>query len=257
MKNKILFFMLMVSMTAGLLAQCMEASSDEGVSVVGYIQSQFEYKQSDDEDADDYMGFTFNRARLGFLGSIPYDFSYYIIVELSPFVTEAGQPFLLDGFITYSRLAPYAKLSMGQFKSPFSLELNTPCQSLHTIKRSKVVNTLVYPDRDLGVLLQGNYDVNDYAKFKYAMSLTNGNGVGVKDDNPNKVFAGRLVYNAMDMVSIGGSYRFGKYYNVITAPEEDERTRVAGEFEFKYSDILVQAEYIQAEDKGSYTTGGG
>ncbi|NOR45346.1 MAG: hypothetical protein GQ534_07135 [Candidatus Delongbacteria bacterium] len=258
MKKILVLSFLIVLSISPLFSQCMEPSSDdEGVSVMGYIQTQFEYKQSADEDVDAYMGFTFNRARIALLGSIPYDFSYYMVLEFSPFVTEGGLPYLLDGFITYSRLAPYAKISMGQFKSPFSLELNTPCQGLHTIKRSKVVNTLAYPDRDLGILIQGNYDVNDYAKFKYAMSFTNGNGIGEKDNNQNKAFAGRLVYNAMDMISIGGSYKFGKYYNVQTIPVEDEKSRIAGEFEFKGYDILVQAEYIQSEDKGSYTTGGG
>ena len=250
----ILSFLIIATLTT-LFAQCMEASSDEGVSVVGFMQPQFEYKQID--DADGYVGFAFNRARLGVVGNIPYDFSYYLMIEFSPFASVDGVPYLLDGFATYSRLAPYAKISMGQFKSPFSLELNTACQSLHTIKRSLVVRTLASPDRDLGILIQGNYDMAEYAKFKYALAFTNGNGVGVKDDNQNKVIAARLVYSPMDMFSVGGSYRVGSYYNNTTPDTEDERTRIAGEIQFEGFDFLVQAEYIQSEDKGSYTTGGG
>ena len=261
MKKILILSFLIISSLTTIFAQCMEASSDEGVSVVGFMQPQFEYKQID--DADGYVGFAFNRARLGVVGNIPYDFSYYLMIEFSPFASVDGVPYLLDGFATYSRLAPYAKISMGQFKSPFSLELNTACQSLHTIKRSLVVRTLASPDRDLGILIQGNYDMAEYAKFKYALAFTNGNGIGVeenigaKDDNQNKVIAARLVYSPMDMFNIGGSYRVGTYYNSNTPETEDERSRIAGEIQFEGFDFLVQAEYIQSEDKGSYTTGGG
>ena len=146
---------------------CMEASSDEGVNVVGYLQSQFEYQFNEEDDEN---SFTFNRSRMGLVGNIPYDFSYYVMLEFSPNIVDA--PYLLDGFITYSRLAPWVSISLGQFKSPFSLELNTPCQGLHTINRSKVVNDLATYDRDRGVLFTGNYAKH----VKYAFAFTNGTG---------------------------------------------------------------------------------
>ncbi|MBT3755776.1 MAG: hypothetical protein HOG24_05800, partial [Candidatus Cloacimonetes bacterium] len=111
MKRLILFFtVVFLSIPFLTFAQgCMEASSDEGVNVVGYLQSQFEY-QFNEEDNEN--SFTFNRARMGLVGNIPYDFSYYIMFEFSQF---QNGPYLLDGFITYSRLAPWASISMGQF----------------------------------------------------------------------------------------------------------------------------------------------
>ena len=227
---------------------CMEASSEEGVNVVGYLQSQFEYKF---HEGDDEYGFTFNRARMGLIGNIPYDFSYYVMFEFSPF--KDGAPYLLDGFITYSRLAPYAKISLGQFKSPFSLELNTPCQGLHTINRSQVVSELASPFRDIGILFTGNYK----EFVKYTLAFTNGPGKGQWDDNQNKTFAGRLLISPVEYITLGGSYKYGTTATTIVGADEDEKTRYAGEFQFKYSDILVQAEYIAGKDVGSYTTGGG
>ncbi len=249
MKRLILLFtVVFLSIPFLTFAQgCMEASSDEGVNVVGYLQSQFEY-QFNEEDNEN--SFTFNRARMGLIGNIPYDFSYYIMFEFSQF---QNGPYLLDGFITYSRLAPWASISMGQFKSPFSLELNTPCQGLHTIKRSIIVNELTTPDRDLGLLISGKY--NKLAK--YAFAFTNGTGRDVVEDNQNKTFAGRFVVSPVEFLSLGGSYKYGTSPATIIDADEDVKKRFAGEFEFNLNNILIQAEYVSAEDIGSYTTGGG
>jgi len=229
---------------------CMEASSDEGVSVVGYIQAQYEYMFQDPDD--DLSEFTFNRVRFGLVGNIPYDFSYYSMFEMSP--NKGGAPYLLDGFITYSRLDPYLKLSLGQFKSPFSLELNTPCQRLHTIKRSEVVNILTSPDRDRGVLFSGNYG----SMLKYSFAFTNGTGRDNLENNQNKVFAGRAVVTPIEFLSIGAGYKTGTSPSLDASIEkEDEMTRMSFDAEIKYGDILVQGEYITAEDKGSYVIGGG
>lgn len=242
-------FILLLSLPlASWAGGCMEASSDEGVNVVGYIQPQFEYQFNSDDDEN---SFTFNRARMGLVGNIPYDFSYYIMFEFSPFKT--GAPYLLDGFITYSRLTDYFDISMGQFKSPFGLELNTPCQALHTIRRSLVVNNLIYPQRDLGLLFE-----SDYKEFAhYAFSITNGSNFGERDNNQNKTVTARVVFSPLPFFNVGGSYKYGTVPPEDPATDEDNKTRYGAELEFSFDNILVQAEYISAEDKGSYTTGGG
>jgi len=227
---------------------CMEAGSEEGVSVVGFLQSQVEYKSREIEDE---FGFTFNRARVGFIGNIPYDVSYYLFFEFSPFKTDA--PYLLDGFITYTRLGPYAKISLGQFKSPFSLEQNTSCAGLHTINRSQVVNQLASPGRDIGVMVLGEYK----KLVSYSIALMNGTGIGVPDDNKGKDIVGRIVVSPVEYVSIGGSFRRGKAKPAVAGADEDERTRFGGELEVRHTNFLVQGEYIYGKDVGSYSTGGG
>ena len=249
MKRIVLIFaVVLISIPVFTFAQgCMEASSDEGVNVVGYLQAQYEFMFQDEDNTN---AFTFNRARVGMVGNIPYDFSYYIMFEFSPNIIDA--PYLLDGFITYSRLAPWASVSLGQFKSPFSLELNTPCQGLLSIKRSMVVNELTAYDRDRGIMFNGKYE----NLAKYAFAFTNGTGRGNFENNQNKTFAGRLVISPIDMISIGGGYKYGTSPASILGEDEDEQKRFAGEFQFKLDNILVQAEYISAEDIGSYLTGG-
>ena len=220
---------------------CMETSSEEGVSVVGYLQAQFDYNL---EGADEGSTFKFNRARVGFIGNVPYDISYYLFAELSPSKTDA--PYLLDGFITYSRLAPHLKISIGQFKSPFSLELNTPCAGLHTINRSKVVGALASPGRDIGMMFLG-----DYKNLTYSIALMNGTGSRVPDDNKAKDIVGRIVLSPNKFLSIGGSLRYGKQKPEVEGADEDERSRYGIELQLKYADFLLQSEFIYGKDVSS------
>jgi len=247
MKNFIILLLaVLIILPAALFSQgCMEGGSDEGVSVVGFFQPQFEYMQGSDE-----MTFAFNRARIGVIGNIPYDISYYMFVEYSP--SKGPNPYLLDAFITYSRLAPYAKFSFGQFKSPLGLERNTSCSGLYTINRSMVTNQLAM-DRDMGLMVLGN--IKKF--FSYRFALMNGTGVGLRDDNKSKNFIGRFIFSPLSFLNIGGSFSLGTAAPSIADADDDERTRYGGELEIKHNNFLLQAEYIKGKDVGSYTTGGG
>ena len=190
MKAKIYFTALVLSLLLSKLvfAQgCMEASSDDGVNVIGYIQPTFDYYFFDEDQNGNTdpkpNSFYFKRARLGVTGNIPYDVSYYVMAEFSPLIT--GSAYLLDAFVTYAPFGKYAKVSMGQFKSPVGLELNTPCQSLHTIRRSTAVNYLAGPFRDMGVMLLGSTDSLFGMKdlISYRLAFLNGTGLNQWDDN--------------------------------------------------------------------------
>jgi phosphate-selective porin len=220
---------------------CMDAKSEEGVSIAGFVQTHADYYQETSE-----FGFKFKRVRLAALGNIPYDVSYYVVVEYSPFLKSQG---LLDAYITFSRFGPYTKFSVGQFKSPFSMELNTSCAGLHTINRSKVVDNLASPGRDIGVMLFGEHE----KLLSYSIGVMNGTGMGIVDDNFLKDYVGRVVLSPIDFLSIGASYR-----NAIVGPDEvDEKTRFGGEVQLKYGDFLVQSEYIMGKYIGTTTDEGG
>ncbi len=224
---------------------CMEAKSEEGVSVVGFFQPQYELRQTPSDGWKN--SFTFNRARIGVLGNVPYDFSYYAMIDFSRFKPQAT--YILDAFISYNRFS-FARVTLGQFKPPFSQELNTPCHKLHTILRSKVVNELALPDRDLGLMLWGNL-LDKVVSYNFA--VMNGYQRNFFDENKEKDIVGRLVIQPTEMIRFGGSFRRG-----ITGTESDNlKTRFAGELQFKWRDLLLQAEYIYGKDTGSYTTGGG
>lgn len=229
---------------------CMEASSDEGVSIKGYIQPQWEWYQTG-EDTDPTNTFSFNRARIAAIGNIPYDVSYFLMVDFSTF---KGGPELVDAFVTYSRF-DFAKITFGQFKSPISLEQNTPCQGLHTIFRSRVVNELAGPQRDLGAMVFGGFMDN---KINYYLAYMNDYQQNYADDNTGKSIKGRLTIAPWEFIQVGGSFSYGQTQNDSDVEEEKNiKTRFGGELQVKYANFLLEGEYIWGDDTGPYTTGGG
>jgi hypothetical protein len=245
---------------SGFAQGCVEASSDEGPQLVGYIQPQFNayfFGSKDNGDAIKPNTFLFKRARIGVVGSIPYDISYYVMAEFAP---AAGGPQLLDAFVTYAPLGKYAKFSLGQFKSPFSLELNTPCQALHTINRSTVVNNLASPFRELGFMVLGAVG-KERDIFKYKVAILNGTGINNLDDNNNKDIAGRIAVLPLEWLEIGGSYRTG-FYGTQTkdstgAWAQRKRKRTAFDLTIKKWNFLLQGEYLIGKDIGEISSGGG
>jgi len=227
---------------------CVDASDGDGLKVFGFIQPQYNYSF----DGSNTNSFEFNRARIGVTGSIPYDFRYYVVLEASSFFT--GNPFLLDAYISYNRLL-WVQAAIGQFKSPFSLELQTPCHKLHTIYRSHFLVDLASPLRDIGFELYGG---NDTTIIKYQIAIMNGTGMNKLDNNPNKDYVGRVVIQPFKgKLAFGGSFRYGLSPSTVEGAPEDEHNRYGGEIRFHNKRFNIQAEYIWGRDIGSYTTGGG
>ena len=262
-------FALAISIQHSFAQGCMEpSSSTAGPQVIGYVQF---------ENITDFLGtnasgtdltknsFAFRRARIGVTGSIPYNFSYYVMTELSP---TYGGPYILDAFISYKAAGSYLKVSAGQFKSPFGLELSTPCQSLFTVDRSLVVNELASPFRDQGITLSGSTDslkifgIEKPNIFSYSLAITNGTGLNITDNNKSKDILGRLVFAPCNFIQIGGSYHHGKQKNPDpSVTKEDELTRWGADIQLKKSfgkfGLISQSEYIFAKDDGSKLVGGG
>lgn len=231
-------------------AQGCDEPSTEGVNVFGFFQPKFEINQMDKEDNS--STFDFNRARIGAMGKIPYDISYYMVLETSPTKND-GTPYLLDAFVTYSRF-DFAKITMGSFKSPISLELNTACHKLHTINRSKVVTQLASPDRDRGFMILGGADST---LFRYSFAVTNGTGLFESDNNKRKDYSARVVLNAHKNLKIGASYKYGESKSATEGADDDERTRWGADIQYTNGAFMFQSEYLYGKDVGSYTTGGG
>lgn len=249
---------------------CIEASSEEGVQVIGFIQPQYEYNFLETSLAgknQDESSFYFNRARLGVTGNIPYDFSYYFLMEFSPTLNgarESRAPFLLDAFVSYNRFAPYAKISLGQFKSPFGLEALTACHKLYTINRSDVVIQTQGLFRDQGIMVSGGtgslslFGSKTENLIGYNFAVMNGAGINEWDGDNMKDIVARLTLKPFDFVTLGASFRTGERPPATaTIEKNDTRRRLGFDAEFKYKNLLVQGEFIKAEDIGSYTTGGG
>lgn len=265
MKANIYFTALVMSILfaqAGYSQGCMEVDSEDGVTVIGYVQPTYDnYFFEEDMNGNTLNkpnSFYFMRARMGVAGAIPYDVSYYVMAEFSP-IYNGGNAALLDAFVTYAPFGNYLKFSMGQFKSPVSLELQTPCHALHTIRRSIAVNWLAGPLRDQGLMLLGSTDSLFGKKdlISYQLAILNGTGINQWDNNKYKDFAGRIVIQPWEWLRIGGSYRTGKQDIKKTGKVQNTRTRYGVDLEFEYKNFLLQGEYMAGEDVGEVAAGGG
>jgi phosphate-selective porin OprO and OprP len=249
MKMKQFIISLLIAMAIGgaqmASAQgCGDAPSDDGVQVFGFLQAQYETKFEEETTGS----FAFERARIGVQGLIPYDFSYYVVVEYSPFIST--NPYLLDAFVSYSRF-DWARVSVGSFKSPFGLEINTPCNGLVTIYRSTASLQMVAPFRDMGMVIMGG---NKETKLAYQLGVMNGSGLGRLDNNKKKDVVGRVLYRPLDFLQIGGSFRYGfpSYNN-----NDDSRTTFGGELKATYEGFTLMGEYIMDEGDYNRDLGGG
>lgn len=270
--KKILFSALFVLATGlpGSFAQgCMEpSSSSTGPQVIGYVQVEnISNLLGKDASGNNLTtnSFSFRRARIGVTGTIPYNFTYYVMAELSP---TFGGPYILDAFLSWKVAGAYLKVSAGQFKSPFGLELSTPCQSLYTIDRSLVVNELASPFRDQGIMFSGGTDslkifgIEKPNVFTYSLAITNGTGLNIADNNKSKDVIGRVVFAPFNFLQVGGSYHHGKQKNPDPAvTKADELTRWGADLQLKKSlgkfGLTSQSEYIYGKDDGSKMVGGG
>ena len=123
-----------------------DSLSGPSINIFGYIQPQYDYFFT---EGDQENTFRFKRARIGVMGKVLDNFSYYFMLETSPFIGSTGDAYLMDAFVTYEA-DNWARISLGSFKQPFSLDVTTPCHSLKTIERSIVADQLVAPQRDFG-----------------------------------------------------------------------------------------------------------
>lgn len=251
MRLKHIFLLCLVFLSTEIMRGqgCSEpAEPGQGASIIGFLQPQVDMNLADETSSSFY----FNRARIGVAGTVEENFSYYFLLETSAF--KKDNPFLLDAFVSYNQ-SKWLKVSMGSFKSPFGLELSTPCNGLHTINRSAAIQELTAPDRNIGLMLLGG---DKESRLEYRLAVTNGTGLGLKDNNMFKDVTGRVVFHPLPILSVGGSVKYGQYAPADPSIEEDDtRMRFGGDLEMFLGNLRMQAEYIYGKDEGSSLVGGG
>lgn len=243
---------------------CASPSSEEGVTVWGYLQPELNTYFEDETRVQ----FGFRRMRLGVMGNIPYDFGYYVLLETSQFLNpDNNSPFLLDAFITYNRFE-YARFAIGSFKYPFGLELGqTGCHQLYTIRRSRIVDEMTAnyrgtSNRDIGFQMLGG---NATSFFSYQVAITSGYGIQLNDEQKSSgnlldsyAVTGRVAFQPISGFKVGVSGRTGQHPAEAEGVENpDTKVRYGVDVSYFTSNWMIQGEYISGEDQGSYTAGGG
>ncbi len=116
--------------------------------------------------------FVLRRARLIIEGTFDKQFSYQIVPEFG-----GATPSIMDANFTWT-LAPEFGLKFGRFKAPVGLELLQ--SDSWTFFNERSVATLLVPNRDLGILAQGDVLGN---KLNYTVGIVGGVADGANTTN--------------------------------------------------------------------------
>ncbi len=186
--------------------------------------------------------FEIRRARLIADGKLSDKITYQ-------FQVDGVKPQLLDARVDFT-VARQLRITVGQFKIPFSVESITSDDQLNLVERSTVVNSFApgrdngSVGRDLGLQFSGKaLRLHHVDRVEYAIGVFNGAGLNTKDDNHYKDTAARLIFHPLAAVSVGGDYYRGATTakEVIKERKDIEASYLRGPFHFT-------AEYIWGRD---------
>ena len=248
-KSLALWYLLMICLfgmtrisEAGGSDEALKIPSDRSLKLGTYTQVGYTHWEEGRE------GFRIRQARVILKGDILKNINY-------KFQLDAVQsPVLLDAKIGI-HLSPYAKLSFGQFKIPFSIENLISGSELDTINRSNIVKYLCpgrdigEKGRDIGITVDGKY-----SSLEYTLGVFNGSGINKIDTNDQLDIAGRLVFTPFRSLSIGFSHYNGRYSPDLSAPVMNNN-RAGVDIFFVRGRSSLKGEYIFARDDRTEKSG--
>ena len=221
--------------------------------------------------------FFMRTVRVGLKGTIYEHYDFGVVGEFGK-----GNSDLWDGYMGFNHL-PWAKLRVGQFKQPFSVEWYSPIASRDFIEMPLPIDNLT-PDRDIGVMLHGNLWKG---LLNYGLSLCNGTGKNTSDTNDDKDVVARLVFTPFNSskstllkgLHLGGGITYGKQEaerdemrregKFQTAGEtvffqfneevfhDGDRTRYGAELAWIVGPFSVKGEWVRMDLDDLYVTKGG
>lgn len=125
--------------------------------------------------------FTNRRARLDVRGVLENDWGYRL------YATFIGSPVIKEAWLEYQHF-PFARLKLGQFKEPFSLESQYSSRWIDFVERSMGV-TALQPGEDIGVMVFGNFWDS---RVVYGIGAFNGQGIDEDAVVDDKDVTGRV-----------------------------------------------------------------
>ncbi len=222
--------------------------ANSSVQLNGYIQARYTHYWDTGTD-----GFRIRRARLGFKGEILKNVNFKLQVD------GARSPILLDAAVEISSV-PYAAVSFGQFKVPFSQENLTSSSALDLVNRTQTVRMLCpgqdigSAGRDIGATVSGKFSI-----VEYTLGVFNGSGINRTDTNDQKDMVGRLVFRPFNFFTLGVSHYIGDQRPIFGAAHVN-RDRTGVDVFLSKGPAFLKGEYIfvrddQYERSGWYVRG--
>ena len=203
-----------------------EKPSYPTLKVSGYIHARYTM------DKDRTNDFQVKRARGKLSGNANENIKYSLLFDL---IDDKSGSNLADAYIDVNYLKQ-AKVRMGQFKTPFSMEYLTSSTKWDTIELAQVVSKLA-SKRDIGVQISG--DVSPM--LEYAVGVFNGTGSNAAEENKRKDIIARGVVKPVKGLLVGVSH-----YEGWSGEEDENKTkrRTGAQLGFVNEPLSVKGEFI-------------
>ncbi len=223
----------------------------------GSIQFRFAAQPNDPQTQGAEDSFRIRRARLSADGTLVEDVDFHLEVDVSRAAAlEEAEIRLL--------VLPGANVTLGQFKTPFSMENWTSTKKLDMVERTQVVTALA-PDKDIGVMAGGQF----FAKrFGYRAAVVNGNGHNNSaNDNDQFLYVLRLegtplqhlpLWNKDLTITVGANGAYSRdsaaradavfgVKNAIGVTSQGARRLAGTDLFAQLGNLSFKAEYLWAE----------
>ena len=168
---------------------------------------------------------------------------------------------LKDAYVRL-RFSPGLQVTMGQFKRPFDLFELSSSTDLSLIERdgrvggvnacagvggvcsySRLTEKLGLADRDIGVRVAG-----EKGKVAYELSVTNGAGQNVADENDAKSFSGRMSVEVAPKLSVSGNLASHDYVDPSKKDARASAWGVDAQYGTWRDGLLVQASLVGGDN---------
>lgn len=223
----------------------------------GYVQMFYRHAfDSNNDGTVDSPNFRVQRVRINVKGKI-FPWASYDI-EVDPRAPEVAG-ILRDAFLSL-KFIPHHELRLGQQKTQFGYENSESSTRLYTVNRAELSDNLSRGVnlRDLGVGLIGKWPLGGGFRFEDAITVVNGAGLNVQNDNNNrKNIFGRigLRYKKADLMArLGVSGAVGDILdtgNDLADPKDDflvKFDRIGTDLEIDHSRGFMNFEYVMGRD---------
>ncbi|MFH1876087.1 MAG: porin [Candidatus Omnitrophota bacterium] len=206
------------------------------MKIGGYVQPR--YTAGVDKKIND--AFSISNTKLAVSGHVVPEVAYKL--EIGPHQSP-GTSILYDAFLKLEYF-PKVKITMGQFKAPFSEEFITSSSDIKTAARALFQGTLSH-EYATGAMIDG--DILD--TLYYAIAVTNGTDRSIAENNEAKDSYGRLVYSPFKKsenallkgLRLGTAVQYGRQPR--SGNNEGDRLRNLGMLKHTYKGWTFQSEY--------------
>ena len=269
--KKILLVLLFVAFGAMAYSQnsLLQLGDVQKISLHGFAQANYDYTSVNGTTSND---FNFKHVVLIADASLTDRLSFRLMTDMA---SPNNLYLLLQEYYAQYNFAPWLKVRMGQFKTPYTIEnvmIPTLIGALNMNESVRymagVVGDPLYglmAGRDQGIMVMGDLlpDGDNRPLMSYSIGLFNGAGVNQRDNNDNKDLVAMLNVMPLKDVQLSascivgrGTARADSPFSGIVTGEEYTRNRWSVGVKAKFWRLNVRGEWMGGVDGSTPMCGG-